>query len=219
MNSLYDRQPGDLIAHYRVQRWLGAGAEGSVYLCRDVHDGALRTVKVLRGRNMLDEAQHTVAAYRRLGSVTSVKRLVDWGVLKGQRGVGERPWLAFHFIRGEVLSDRIEEGRIRKPLAVLRAVCDALAPVHRRGMAIGDFDNERNILTVDRGTKLVRFCDLDAGTPGYAPPTQDDDIEELLRLARRLDRCFARSIGVRRIRQLAEARSLSEAQAVLRGPE
>ena len=214
MNSLYMRRPGDMIAHYRVQRWLGAGAEGCVYIVRDMRDGALRTLKLLRGRNMVSDARHTAAAYRRLASVGSVKRFVEWGVLTGQRGVGERPWLTFHYIRGQTLSDHIDHGRVRDPLAVLRAVCDALVPVHRLGMAVGDFDRERNLL-IEHGTRLIRFCDLDAGTPGFAPPTQQDDLDELLRLARRLGRCSSGAISGRFLGRLAFVRSVGDAQQVL----
>ena len=193
MSALYLRQPGDLIAHYRVRRWLGAGAEGAVYLVTDLTDGALRTLKVLRGRNMAAEAQHTARHFCQLASCESVKRFVEWGVVTGQRGVGARPWLAFAYVRGETLANRIANSRIADPLGVLIAVCDALAPIHRRGFAIGDFDRERNIL-VERGTGLIRFCDLDAGGPDEPPPKYEDDAQELLRLARRLWRTAGLSV-------------------------
>jgi len=185
MNSLYERQPGDLIAHYRIQRWLGAGAEGSVYLVRDLRDGTLRTIKVLRGRNRLAEAEHTVAHYRKLASAPSLKRFREWGVLEGQCGVGDRPWMSFDYIRGETLAKQIDERRAREPLRVLIAVCEALVPIHRRGLAIGDFDRERNLL-VEKATGRIKFCDLDAGGPDESPPREADDVQELLRLARRM---------------------------------
>jgi hypothetical protein len=214
MNSNYLRDPGDLIAQYRIQRWLGAGAEGTVYVARDVRNGTLRTIKVLRGRNMVAEARHTVAVYRRLAAVDSVKRFIEWGVLSGQRGVGERPWLAFSFIRGRSLADCIQAGRIKNPLTVLRAVCDALAPIHRLGLAVGDFDEGRNLLR-ENVTRKIRFCDLDAGTPGFAAPTSEDDLEELVRLARRLNRSCDRGLSGRVLSQLASVSSVIEAQRVL----
>jgi hypothetical protein len=159
--------------------------EGNVYLVIDSRNGALRTVKILRGRNMVVEAEHTVAHYRKLASVSAIKRFRDWGVLDGQAGVGNRPWLAFDYIVGETLAKRIEGRRIGDPMHVLVAVCAALAPIHRRGFAIGDFDRERNLL-VERTTGLIRFCDLDAGGPAEAPPEPEDDLQELLRLAGRM---------------------------------
>ena len=216
MNSNYLRESGDLIADYRIRRWLGAGAEGSVYVARDQRDGTLRTIKVLRGRNMVAEARHTVAVYRRLAAVDSVKRFIEWGVLSGQRGVGERPWLAFSFIRGRSLADCIEAGQIKNPLTVLRTVCDALAPIHRLGLAVGDFDAARNLL-IENVTRKILFCDLDAGTPGFAPPTLNDDLEELLRLARRLNRTCDRALSGRVLSQLSSVRSVIEAGEVLSG--
>jgi hypothetical protein len=136
---------------------------------------------------MAVEAEHTASHYRRLASVPTLKPFREWGVLSGQRGVGNRPWLSFEYVVGETLAKRIEEGRVGDPLRVLMAVREALAPIHRLGFGIGDFDRERNIL-IERGTGLIRFCDLDAGGPDEPPPTPDDDIQELLRLARRLYR-------------------------------
>lgn len=185
MAGLYLHQRGDLIADYRVQRLLGAGMEGNVYLVNDLRDGALRTVKVLRGRNMVADAEHTAAHYRRLAAVASIKRFREWGVLTGQRGVGVRPWLSFDYVPGETLAKRIDEQRISDPLRVLAAVCAALAPIHQLGLAIGDFDRERNLL-IERATGLIRFCDLDAGGPYEALPRKEDDLKELLALARRM---------------------------------
>ncbi len=185
MTAVLLKQRGDQISHYRLQRLLGAGCEGDVYLAVDMRSAALRTVKVLRGRNMMADAQHTAAHYRRLASIPTVKRFREWGVLTGQLGVGVRPWLAFDYIRGETLAKRIEERRIRNLLGILIAVCDALRPVHQRGYAIGDFDLDRNLL-VERGTGLIRFCDLDAGGPREPLPTVAADGDELEGLARRL---------------------------------
>lgn len=185
MTAVFLKEPGDHIGHYRVRRFLGAGCEGQVYLAVDLRDGALRTVKLFSGRDMVRDARHTAAHYRKLASVVTLKRFLEWGVLPQQRGVGDRPWLAFDYIRGETLASRIAERRIGDPLRVLIKVCDALSPLHRRGVAIGDFDRERNLL-VQRGTGLVLFCDLDAGSLEARSPGLEEDREELLRLARKL---------------------------------
>ena len=89
---------GDVIAHYRALKLLGAGMEGNVYLVTDLRDGALRTLKILRGRDMVAEAKHTATYYRNLASIRSIKRFREWGVLTGQPAVGLRPWLAFDYI-------------------------------------------------------------------------------------------------------------------------
>jgi hypothetical protein len=79
---------------------------------------------------------------------------------------------------------------------------------------VGDWDHERNLL-IERGTKLIRFCDLDAGTPGFAPPTQEDDMGELLRLARRLKRNDGAAINNRLLHQLSSARTIDEVRRAL----
>jgi hypothetical protein len=70
-------------------------------------------------------------------------------------------------------------------------------------------------LLMERGTNLIRFCDLDAGTPGFAPPTQEDDMSELLRLARRLKRRDGTTLSNRLLHQLSSAQRIDEVRRAL----
>ena len=134
---------------------------------------------------MVAGARHTARHFRRLASCPSVKAFREWGILLDQPSVSERPWLSFDYIEGTRLADHILSGRVKHPLRILLAVCDALAPIHRLGFAIGDFDCDRNLL-LERGSGLIKFCDLDAGGPTEPPPGLDDDMHELIRLSRRM---------------------------------
>jgi serine/threonine protein kinase len=206
------RQPaGAVIASYKVGRFLGEGLEGPVYLATDMRTGELRTLKLLRGRQMQPEAEHIAKFYRRLAGVTSVKQLRECGVLRGQRGVGVRPWLAFDYVRGRTLAEVCARGRGCRPLEVIGRVLEALHPVHARGMAIGDFDHGRNLL-VEEGTRRIVFCDLDAGERGMPAWKPKTDLEELALLVRRGVFDLPGNVRGELVRRLLLARSLSRAQ-------
>ena len=202
MAGEYLRSPGDIVGPFRIGRQIGAGMEGTVYLVSDIRNGSLGTLKLLRGRNMIEQAEHTARYYRRLHGIGSIKRFREWGVVSGERGVGERPWLAFDYIPGESLAQKIAARRIGDALNVLIKICDALLPVHRGGFAIGDFDHGRNVI-VERGTGLIKFCDLDAGTPDQAPPSAAEDLSELLACAASM---FAVESRVKRVRASRDLR-------------
>lgn len=187
------KRGGDAVGPYVVLRLLGVGQEGDVFLVRHGQTGAFRSLKLLRGREMVLEAEHTVRHYQRLRRVASVKQLRGWGVEKSRSGVSERPWLAFDYIRGETLATRIAGGGIKDPLRTLLALANALGPIHRRGIGICDMDRARNVL-IERGTGLIKFCDLDAGTTREAPPPLAMDFVELRHTARLLYR--NRGLGV-----------------------
>lgn len=186
-HRLYARVPGDQIGPYEVKRLLGHGCEGHVYLVTDIRDRSFKTLKLLRGRNMAREVEHIASHYHRLRAVPSVKQFIEWGILKRQAGVGDRPWLAFDYVDGATLYELVNSGRIACSLCVLMRVARALQPLHRRRIAIGDFDRGRNVL-VERGTGRIVFCDLDAGEVGEPPLALEEDIGELARLALRLRR-------------------------------
>lgn len=181
------RMRGDEIGPYVVKQLLGHGCEGHVYLAIDRRDQSLKTLKLLRGRNMGPGAEHLARHYQRLRAIPSVKRFIEWGILKHQAGVGERPWLAFDYVEGATLYELVHNKRIACPLCVLVQVARALQPLHRRRIALGDFDRGRNVL-VERLTGRIVFCDLDAGEIGEPPLGLDEDLGELARLALQMRR-------------------------------
>ena len=204
------KRRGDVIGPYVIQGFLGSGGEGDVFLAQHSRTGVLRSVKLLRGRDMLSQAEHTVACYRRLAGVRSVKQLRGWGTLDKERAVGKRPWLAFDYVDGVTLARQIALGQIKEPLAMVHGLCLALVPVHRRGMVIGDLDRGRNVL-IERGSDLVKFCDLDAGVPQGRPPSTADDLWELVWLARAAYRRRGKAAPGRLLSSLQDAATLDEA--------
>ncbi|MEV1010137.1 serine/threonine-protein kinase [Streptomyces sp. NPDC049881] len=160
---------------------LGAGGMGRVYLARSP-GGVLTAVKVIR--EDIAERPDSLARFRRevdlLGTVRSpyTAHLVD-------AGLDAAPyWLATEYVPGPTLL-AASRGRPLPPdicAAVLAALAEALAAVHRVGVVHRDV-KPHNVILASGGPRLIDFgiawaADLTPltdtghtpGTPGYAAP-------------------------------------------------
>jgi serine/threonine protein kinase len=188
----YLKQPGDEIGQYRITGQLGRGDEADVYRVIDQRNGAVRSLKLLRGRAAVthEEAKRAAAYYQRLAHCRHVKRYRHMGVLPAQRGVGDRPYLVFDYIEGQTIERHLTRTSRLPPGTLIKMVCHALVSVQRTGLAIGDFDGGRNIL-IERRTQRIVFCDLDWSLPGQPIGDQHEDLAELHKLAGRIYRAHS----------------------------
>jgi eukaryotic-like serine/threonine-protein kinase len=180
---------GSVIANrYRVQRLLGRGGMGAVYLCDDEVLGDLVALKVISSAWAADEAAMTerfkreAQAARRVSS-PSVIRIHD---------LGEAPprllYLSMEYFPGRTLSQVITQRGV-VPLSdckdYLSQICDGLAAAHDAGVVHRDLKpgnvlvGERNaIKVIDFGlAKATAVEGLTAtgallGTPHYMAPEQ-----------------------------------------------
>lgn len=210
----YYKQPGDAIGPYLVRELLGAGSEGHVYKALDLRTSEMCTVKLLRGRNMEQEAAHTAWYYGRLASVQSLKRLRDWGVLKNQLGVGSRPWLAFDYIWGNTLPSHLRQRPAADVSSLALQIAEVVRAIHEHGLGVGDFDNGRNVL-VTAHTNRVVLCDADAGVHGAPNRDRGADLPELSKIVQRMYRWQGRAADVQVIDAL-RCRSIDQAVRRLR---
>src|SRR5512142_1516130 len=135
--------PDDLLralnGHYEIERALGAGGMGSVYLARDrtldrlvaikLVSPELTTSRVIRDR-FLQEAR-TVARLRH-------PNIVD---VHSAGEAGGHLYFVMEYVPGESLRDRMErEVRVDGPeaLTILRDLARALAYAHERGIVHRD---------------------------------------------------------------------------------
>jgi serine/threonine protein kinase len=181
-----------LAPDYVVERELGRGGMGTVYLARDVRHERDVAVKVLA-----PELADGTSAARFLDEIRVTARLrhpqilplFDSGVADGQ------PWYVSPYVEGGTLRDRLRrEGAlpVADALRVLREVAIALAFAHARGIVhrdvtpdnvlldigggvLGDFGIAR---AVARATEpgaapvLALLTAPDFGTPTYMAPEQ-----------------------------------------------
>lgn len=177
---------GRSIGPYTIERKLGVGGMGAVYLARRENEEPV-AMKVLSGPHTDDPA--FIQRFAQEGSITSrldhpnIVKLLEYGE---DHEAGH--YLVMHFVDGKTLREVLhEEG----PMPVERAVelacqiCDALAYAHRQGVVHRDLKPENllcpqpdKIILTDFGVAratagpvLTRTGFL-PGTPEYMSPEQ-----------------------------------------------
>ncbi|TVZ76423.1 RodZ domain-containing protein [Streptomyces sp. BK340] len=172
------------IGVYTVERELGAGGMGTVYLARS-RSGRAVAVKVARPELAADphfrqRFRAEVEAARRVGGFHTAP-VVD------ADPEAETPWLATAYIPGPTLAELIErqgpmdEGQLT---ALGAALAEALQAVHACGLVHRDL-KPGNIIMADDGPRVLDFGIARAvestrltatgaafGTPGYLAPEQ-----------------------------------------------
>jgi serine/threonine protein kinase len=153
-----------LLGKYKVERLLGQGGMGSVWLGRHVITGRQVAIKVLDRRFL-----GTPAVVERFGrEARSASAVQHEGIVEvldldtTEEGV---PFLVMEFLEGESLSGRIErKGKLDEAeLVDLGAqLCDALHAAHEAGVIHRDLKPD-NIFVVPRGRRGDRVKILDFG--------------------------------------------------------
>ncbi len=146
--------PAFLAGKFRVDRRLGAGGMGVVYLAHDVRlgrDVAVKTLPALAGHGLvrLQEEARTMAALAH-PAIAQVYGLETW------RG---RPLLIVELLAGGTLAARLNRGPLSASAAVGVAVtvAEALAVLHRAGYLHGDIKPSNIGFTSDGAAKLLDF--------------------------------------------------------------
>ncbi len=174
---------------YHIQRPLGEGGMGVVYLAERSDLGSLVAIKVLRDAWLSPARRERFTAEQRtLAQLThpSIARLYDADTL----GDGT-PWFVMEYVEGVALTEYCQrhDSPIRERLQLFRSVCEAVQYAHSHAVIHRDL-KPSNILVKDDGT--IRLLDfgiakqleaLDAPmdqtrtglrlmTPAYAAPEQ-----------------------------------------------
>jgi serine/threonine protein kinase/tetratricopeptide (TPR) repeat protein len=146
---------GQTLSHYRIEKRLGAGGMGEVFLARDLALGRMAAVKVLstaltpetRAR-MLREAE----AAARLQH-PAIATFFEAGESDGVA------FLAMEFVEGETLRDRLRRGPLPFPqaLSIAGALLEALGHAHTAGVLHRDIKPENVMVTADNLARLLDF--------------------------------------------------------------
>jgi serine/threonine protein kinase len=179
-------QPGERLGTFTIEKELGQGAMGAVYLARHEETGRRVALKLMLAG--LDSNPKAQARFEREADVLkqlrhpNVVQLVAIGKFRG------RPFYAMEFIEGESL-DRVLERRRRlswqEAAEIAKQVCAALQHVHDKGILHRDLKPSNLMVTKDGKVKLTDFGiakDLDrtaltsanytVGTAAYMSPEQ-----------------------------------------------
>ena len=175
------------LGHYVVQRKLGAGAMGVVYLARDPILDRQVAIKVLPAALSSDEER----LKRFLREAKSAARLHHTNVAAvHQAGAeGRLAYIAMEYVEGMSLDKAVAENKPmawREATRVIRDAAAGLAAAHAIGLVHRDIKPANLIRTKDGVTKVVDFglvCGLQTntqltqqgqllGTPAYMAPEQ-----------------------------------------------
>ncbi|MBI4861804.1 MAG: serine/threonine protein kinase [Candidatus Riflebacteria bacterium] len=149
--------PYQLAGKFTLQRTLGSGSFGVVYLARQDDLDRPVAIKVLRPKILADPEQvRRFIAEARITATLShpnIVRVIDCG------HEGELPWIAYEHLGGVSLSDRLGRGPLTaaEAIAVTRQLASALEAAHERGVLHRDVKVE-NVLEDRNGVfKLTDF--------------------------------------------------------------
>lgn len=177
---------------FRLERLLGRGGMGAVYLARRVEGGfeQLAAVKIISTRLTSQWLRENFLAERQLLASLHhphIARLLDGGVTDG-----DEPFLAMEYVDGERLDRYCEQqqARLTTVISLLLQLCDAVGYVHRSLIIHRDLKPGNVLVTAAGHLKLLDFgtakliepglksgsdatrLGLRAFTPEYASPEQ-----------------------------------------------
>lgn len=191
--------PGTALGPYHIERKLGEGGMGAVYLAEDPRLHRKVAIKVIRHR-LGDGGAARVRFHREARSAAALAHaniavLHDFGETSGM------PWLVMEYVPGWPLRSRLRDGPLGEALIRKYAnqLASALEHAHSRGVIHRDIKPENILLTEDGNVKVIDFGiatmlrdpahDPDSlGTPAYMAP-------ELLSGSPASEACDVYSIG------------------------
>jgi serine/threonine protein kinase len=140
------------IGRFKVGKKLGAGAQGTVYLCFDTQLQRRVAIKLL-DRSVKESAQR--------GEARAMSRLQHPNIVSiyeagEQRGL---PFMVFEYVEGELLSDQIRSARLELPLTlnIFRGILQGMAEAHRAGIVHRDLKPGNIIINPDGVAKIMDF--------------------------------------------------------------
>jgi eukaryotic-like serine/threonine-protein kinase len=154
-------ESGQTVGRYRIERFLGAGAMGEVFLAQDPHIERLLAIKTLR---LVGHAQHELEERKRrlLREARAAGRLLHPNVVT-LFDAGEADgllYLAFEYVEGMDLAVRALEApplTLSEVLAIVRQVAGALDYAHRQGIVHRDIKPSNILLDTAGRVKVADF--------------------------------------------------------------
>ena len=180
---------GEVLAdRYKVQRVIGEGGMGRVYLAKNIHAELDVAIKILSPDSSMDpEVVRRFEAERRIISKLrhpNILRLVDsFTTQKGQLAI------VVEYVLGLTIEEATAQGRMspRQALFIMREVFDALSEAHEAGIVHRDIKPSNIMLEQIAERSMVKLLDfgvaknlgstdltggLVLGTPAYMSPEQ-----------------------------------------------
>jgi eukaryotic-like serine/threonine-protein kinase len=151
---------GQTVGRYRIERFLGAGAMGEVYLAQDPHIErplAIKTVRLVgRPQEIDDRKKRLLREAKAAGRLLhpNIVTLFDTGE------AGDVLYLAFEYVPGSDLSSRVGTVpplSLREVLHIVEQSADALDYAHRQGIVHRDIKPSNILLDQAGRVKVADF--------------------------------------------------------------
>ncbi len=174
-------------ARYSVQKELGRGGMGVVYLAKDTKAGRLVAIKVLSpSPSGSSEGENDATRFRREAKELAALDHPNVVALLDSGEAQDRQYMVMEYVGGGNLRDVIEKGDLPATLNVFMRICDGLEFIHGRGIVHRDLKPDNILMTRDGQPKitdfgLVRRIEQQTrhtqvgsilGTGSYMPPEQ-----------------------------------------------
>ncbi len=149
--------PGTRVDAYKVQRLLGQGGMGEVYLARDTRLGRKVALKLVHPSRVGDDE----ATRRFLFEARTTARFSHPHIVTVY-GVGEhegRPFVALEYLEGQSLLDRCQQDppSTREAMRIGLAIAEALTEAHRHGVLHRDLKPGNVLIPRDGRLRVVDF--------------------------------------------------------------
>lgn len=185
-------EPGTVVGAYRIDRILGRGGMGVVYLAYDTRLHRPVALKSLPPQLFRDDRMH--ARLRQEARAAAALAHPGIATVYALEQIGGQLFIASEYLEGRTLREEMTAGRIEPARAIAMAteIATALTAAHDRGIVHRDLKPENIVLTANGRVKVVDFglAQFDvaaedlasvtrltdpgtmAGTPPYMAPEQ-----------------------------------------------
>ncbi|MFQ5528692.1 MAG: serine/threonine-protein kinase, partial [Thermoanaerobaculia bacterium] len=149
--------PKQRISHFEVERLLGAGGMGQVFLARDTQLGRPVAIKFLTPS--LTEDPDARARFLREARSASALDHSNIGTIFEAGEDQDQLYIAMAYYEGHTLQERLRHGPlpVDETVSVLRQMADGIAAAHRAGIVHRDIKPGNVMLTKTGQIKILDF--------------------------------------------------------------
>ena len=145
------------IGSYRIERELGRGGMGIVYLAHDVELDRAAALKVLP--EQLARSESRLARFKREARLLASVQHVNIGGVYGLEEHEGRRYLVLEYVAGDTLESRLRRGHLslERALPVATQIAEAVEAAHAQGVIHRDLKPANIMLTKTGTVKVLDF--------------------------------------------------------------
>lgn len=158
LDDVYSRLVNPVtIGPFKIERELGRGGMGEVFLARDTRLDRLVAIKALPAH--LAQDQDRLARFQREAKVLASLNHPNIAAIYGLEEANGHQYIILEYVEGETLSDRLKRGVIplAEALPLARQIAEALETAHEKGVIHRDLKPGNVMVTQDGVVKVLDF--------------------------------------------------------------